>query len=272
MKSLFDIKNKAVIITGGAGVLGSFIATEIARLGAKVCVVDYDAIRAHKVCEQIEAEGNFAIPVECDVLDKKKIKEAYICAVETMGKIDCLINAAGGNKKEATCIPPTTFFDLPQEVIEATIDLNLMGTILPTQVFGKYMAEHGEGVIINIASMCALRPLTNIAAYSAAKAAIANFTQWLSTYMATRHSPKIRVNAIAPGFFLTIQNRFLLMNDQSGDLTQRGKTIIEHTPMARFGQPADLIGTVVWLLSDASAFVSGIVVPIDGGFSAFSGV
>ena len=272
MNDLFDVSKKNVVITGGAGILGSAMARDLARLGAKVCVADYDDLRAYEVCKEIEAEGGFALPVKIDVLKRKTVLEAVICATESLGYVDVLINAAGGNKKEATSVPPRTFFELPEEAIRTVFDLNRMGTIIPSQIVGKHMAERGEGTIINISSMCAYRPLTNVAAYSAAKAAIANFTAWLSTYMAQRHSPKIRVNGIAPGFFLTEQNRFLLTDEQSGALTARGKTIIDHTPMGRFGEPDELIGTLIWLLSDAARFVTGVVVPVDGGFSAFGGV
>jgi NAD(P)-dependent dehydrogenase (short-subunit alcohol dehydrogenase family) len=271
MYELFDLKDKCIAITGGAGVLCGEMAMQLARCGAKIAVIDFDIKRANELCQKIEGEGNFAIPVEADVLNKDKVKEAFDCTVETLGKVDALINGAGGNKKEATCVPPTTFFELPDDAIRWVFDLNCLGTILPSQVFGEHMAERGEGVIINVSSMNAFRPLTRIAAYSAAKAGISNFTQWLSTYMAQQHSTKIRVNAIAPGFFLTDQNRFLL-TEKTGELTARGKTIIDHTPMGRFGEPAELVGTVVWLLSDAAKFVTGVVVPIDGGFSAFSGV
>ncbi len=272
MKNLFEVKGKTVVITGGAGILCGEMARALAANGAKVCVADYDSIRAHEVCEAIEAEGGFALPLEINVLERKTVQEAYACAVQSLGHIDVLINGAGGNKKDATCAPPTTFFDLPEGAIRAVFDLNCVGTIIPSQIFGKHMAERGTGTIVNISSMNAFRPLTNIAAYSAAKAAISNFTQWLSTYMAQRHSSNIRVNAMAPGFFLTEQNRFLLTDEKTGDLTPRGQTIIEHTPMGRFGEPADLIGTLLWLVSDASRFVTGVVVPVDGGFSAFSGV
>jgi len=272
MKDLFDVKDKAVVITGGAGVLCGEMARALAQRGAKVCVADFDEKRAHELCQEIEGDGGFALPVKINVLERSTVQEAFGCALESLGKIDALINGAGGNKKEATCVPPTTFFDLPVDALRMVFDLNCMGTIIPSQIFGKHMAERGEGTIINISSMNAFRPLTNIAAYSGAKAAISNFTQWLSTYMAQRHSPKIRVNAIAPGFFLTEQNRFLLTDETTGELTARGKTIVEHTPMNRFGDPADLIGTLIWLLSDAAKFVTGVVVPVDGGFSAFSGV
>ena len=191
---------------------------------------------------------------------------------EKFGHIDILINGAGGNKPAATTNPEQSFFDLPADALRWVFDLNLMGTILPCQVFGKIMAEQKSGVILNISSMNAFRPLTRIAAYSAAKAGVSNFTQWLAVHMAQEYSPEIRVNAIAPGFFLTDQNRFLLIGKDTGELTPRGKSIITHTPMGRFGNPDDLLGTVLWLLSPASAFVTGIVVPVDGGFSAFSGV
>ena len=241
-------------------------------MGAKVCLVDYDVFRANELAKEIEAEGNFAIPVQANVLDKKAIKEAFVCARDTMGGIDVLINGAGGNKKEATTSPDMSFFDIPDDAIKWVFELNMLGTILPSQVFGKYMANQGQGIILNVSSMNAFKPLTKIAAYSAAKAAVSNFTQWLAVHMCQNYSKEIRVNAIAPGFFLTEQNRFLLTDEQSGELTPRGKTIVDHTPMGRFGQAEELTGTVVWLLSEAAKFVTGIVVPVDGGFSAFSGV
>ncbi len=272
MDRLFDISGKNAVITGGAGILCSVMAHALAERGAKVCVADYDDMRAHQVCREIEAKGGFALPIKINVLERATVQEAFSCAVQSLGHIDILINGAGGNRKEATCAPPAAFFDLPENALRMVFDLNCMGTILPCQIVGKHMAERGQGTIINISSMNALRPLTNIAAYSAAKAAISNFTQWLATYMAQRHSPNIRVNAIAPGFFLTEQNRFLLTEEKTGELTARGRTILTHTPMARFGQPEDLIGTLIWLLSEAAKFVTGITVPVDGGFSAFSGV
>ncbi len=272
MKELFDIKDKCIVITGGAGVLGGEMARQLARRGGKICIVDYDAFRANKICKEIEKEGNFAIAVQADVLDKREIEEAFICTAESMGRVDVLINAAGGNKKEATTSEDLSFFDLSAEAVKSVFDLNFAGTFLPSQVFGKHIAERGNGVIINVSSMNAFRPLTKIAAYSAAKAAVSNFTQWLAVHMCQNYSKDIRVNALAPGFFLTEQNRFLLTDEKTSELTQRGKTIIDHTPMARFGKPEELIGTVLWLISDAAKFVTGIVVPVDGGFSAFSGV
>jgi len=272
MSSLFDVKGKTVVVTGGAGVLCGTMARELAACGAKVGVADFDEARATALCKEIEATGGFALPIKINVLERKTVQAAYDAAIKGLGHVDILINGAGGNKKEATCAPPTPFFDLPEEAIRMVFDLNCVGTIVPSQIFGEHMAERGSGTIINISSMNAFRPLTNIAAYSAAKAAISNFTQWLATYMAQRHSTNVRVNAIAPGFFLTEQNRFLLTDEKTGDLTARGKTIIDHTPMGRFGEPADLIGTLLWLISDAASFVTGVVIPVDGGFSAFSGV
>jgi NAD(P)-dependent dehydrogenase (short-subunit alcohol dehydrogenase family) len=271
-ENLFNVNGKCVAITGGAGVLGSAMAKSLAALGAKLCVIDYDAFRGNEVCKDIETAGGFAVPVQANVLERVELREAFNCAVQSMGRVDVLINAAGGNKKEATCNVDTTFFELPKDALRWVFDLNCIGTILPSQVFGRHMAEREQGVIINISSMNAFRPLTRIAAYSAAKAAVSNFTQWLSTYMCQNHSPDIRVNAIAPGFFLTDQNRFLLIDEKTGNLTPRGKQILDHTPQGRFGEPDDLIGTLVWLMSDAARFVTGIVVPVDGGFSAYSGV
>jgi len=210
--------------------------------------------------------------IECDILDSQMLQQAAGTVTEHFGHIDYLINGAGGNHPKATTSPEQPFFGIPAESFEFVLKLNLQGTVLPSQVFGKYMAEHKSGVILNISSMNAFRPLTRIPAYSAAKAAVSNFTQWLAVHLAQEYSANIRVNALAPGFFMTEQNRFLLTDAQSGELTARGKTIIDHTPLARFGEPNDLVGAMFWLLSPASAFVTGIVVPIDGGFSAFSGV
>jgi len=218
------------------------------------------------------AAGGEALAVRCDVLDKASLEAARDVVLARFGRVDILINGAGGNKKQATTSPDLSFFDLPADAVQWVFNLNFIGTLLPCQVFGKVMAEQGEGIILNTSSMNAFRPLTRIPAYSAAKAAVSNFTQWLAVHISQEYSPKVRVNAIAPGFFLTEQNRFLLTDEQTGELTPRGQTIIDHTPMARFGDPEDLIGTVLWLLSPGAAFVHGVVVPVDGGFSAFSGV
>lgn len=272
MSDLFSLQDKGVVITGGAGILCGTIAEDLAAAGAKVCIADYDEFRAHELAKSIEAKGYFALPIRLNVLDKKEIQEAFVCALDSMGRIDVLINGAGGNKKEATTSEELSFFDLPAEAVRSVMDLNFMGTFLPCQVFGKYFAKEKRGNILNISSMSAFSPLTKVGGYSAAKAAISNFTQWLAVHMCQTYAAEIRVNAIAPGFILTQQNRFLLTDEKNGQLTQRGRLILDHTPMKRFGTPEELCGAVRWLLSEASKFVTGVVVPIDGGFNAFSGV
>jgi NAD(P)-dependent dehydrogenase (short-subunit alcohol dehydrogenase family) len=240
--------------------------------GANVAIIDRDIQMADEIVKRIDTTvGNYII-VYGDVLDREKMEEAAKHITQTFGDVDCLINSAGGNHPKATTSPDISFFDLDPESIGHVANLNLLGSIIPSQVFGKHFAEKKEGIILNVSSMSAFRPLTRVMAYSAAKAAISNFTQWLAVHMAQEYSPNIRVNAIAPGFFLTKQNQFLLTDEKTGELTQRGQQIIDHTPMGRFGDSEDLLGTVLWLISPASAFVNGIVVPVDGGFSAYSGV
>jgi NAD(P)-dependent dehydrogenase (short-subunit alcohol dehydrogenase family) len=212
------------------------------------------------------------LAVQANVLEKDSVQAAVDTILKEFGKIDALVNAAGGNKPDATTSSEKSFFELDENAIRWVFDLNLLGTMVPSQVIGKHMVERGQGVILNVSSMNALRPLTRIPAYSAAKAGVSNFTQWLAVHMAQEYSPRIRVNAIAPGFFLTDQNRFLMTDAATGELSERGKKILAHTPLGRFGEPEDLNGTILWLLSPASSFVSGIVVPVDGGFSAYSGV
>lgn len=272
MADWFDVKDQCVVITGGAGILCGAIAEDLAAAGAKVCIADYDEFRAKELAEKIESRGHFAMPLRINVLDKQEVQEAFSCARETLGRIDVLINGAGGNKKEATTSEQMPFFDLPTEALRSVFELNFLGTFLPCQVFGRYFAQEKKGVILNISSMSAFHPLTKVVGYSAAKAAVSNFTEWLAVHMCQNYSPQIRVNAIAPGFFLTQQNRYLLTEEKTGALTPRGQTIIANTPMGRFGSPEELCGTVRWLISDASRFVTGVVVPIDGGFNAFSGV
>lgn len=268
----FNLKEFTIVITGGAGVLGGEIACALVGAGANVAIIDRDLKRAEELVERMGCPEGCAITVYGDVLKKDSLEKALEVITNEFGQIQGLINAAGGNHPNATTSSELSFFDLPLDAIEGTLNLNLVGTILPSQVFGRHLADRGEGVILNISSMNAFRPLTRVPAYSAAKAALSNFTQWLAVHMAQEYSPKIRVNAIAPGFFLTEQNRFLLTEEKSGDLTPRGQAIIDHTPQGRFGTPEDLLGATMWLLSPASKFVTGIVVPIDGGFSAFSGV
>jgi NAD(P)-dependent dehydrogenase (short-subunit alcohol dehydrogenase family) len=276
LTGMYDFDGRTVVLTGGAGILGGEIACALVGCGADVAILDRDQALAERVIQRIGmmAKPNIgrAAIVYADVLQRDTLVQAEQVIQSEFGPIYGLINAAGGNKPGATTGLDLSFFDLPEDALRMVFDLNLLGTILPSQVFGRCMAERGQGVILNISSMNSFRPLTRVPAYSAAKAGVSNFTQWLAVHMAQQYSPNIRVNAIAPGFFLTEQNRFLLTEQATGELTARGRSIIGHTPMGRFGEPEDLLGTVLWLLSPASAFVTGVVIPIDGGFSAYSGV
>jgi len=267
----YGLKGKVAVVTGGGGVLCGVISQALSQQGVKVAVLDIRKEAAEAQAERIKKLGGQAMALEADVLDPQSMNAAAEKVQRSFGAPDILINGAGGNRKEATTSSELSFFDLPHEAIKWVFELNCLGTIIPSQVFGKLMAERKAGVILCVSSMNAFRPLTRIPAYSAAKAAVSNFTQWLAVHMAQEYSPSIRVNAIAPGFFLTEQNRFLLL-ERDGELTPRGKTIIAHTPMGRFGDPKDLIGAVLFLVSDLSSFITGVVLPIDGGFSAFSGV
>jgi NAD(P)-dependent dehydrogenase (short-subunit alcohol dehydrogenase family) len=269
---LYDFTGQTVVITGGTGILGGEIACALVGCGANVAMLDRNLDPAPRLLERMGPRANQAAAVYGDVLDSDSLRQAAEVIVKKFGTVNCLVNAAGGNNPRATTGPNLSFFDLPVDALRWVFDLNILGTMLPCQVFGKVMAEKGQGSVLNISSMNAFRPLTRIPAYSAAKAGVSNFTQWLAVHMAQEYSPRIRVNAIAPGFFLTVQNKFLLVDEQTGNLTARGQSIITHTPMGRFGQPEDLFGTVFWLLSPAAAFVTGVIVPIDGGFSAYSGV
>jgi NAD(P)-dependent dehydrogenase (short-subunit alcohol dehydrogenase family) len=260
-----------VVVTGGTGVLGQAMVRALVGCGASVAVVARNREKAEPQVAALEGPGR-AIVVTADVLDAEALKGAAEEVVREFGRVDCLLNGAGGNSPGATTKPELSFFDLPEDALRFVFDLNMMGTIIPTQVFGRVMAGQKEGVVLNVSSMSAVRPLTRVVGYSAAKAGINSLTQWLAVHLATEYSPRIRVNAIAPGFFLTEQNRFLLTEKETGALTARGQSIIAHTPMGRFGEPDDLLGTLLWLLSPASAFVTGVVVPVDGGFSAFGGV
>jgi len=272
LTQMYDFSGRSIVVTGGAGILGGEICCALVGCGAKVALLDRDPSLADRLMKRFETAVGEAIVVYGDVLKTDTLEQARQVVLDSFGGIDCLVNAAGGNKPEATTSPERSFFDLPEDALRFVVDLNLLGTIFPSQVFGKHMAEKGEGVILNISSMSALLPLTRVLGYSAAKAGVSNFTQWLAVHLAQEYSPRIRVNAIAPGFFLTEQNRYLLTDRETGQPTRRGESIISHTPMGRFGQPEDLFGAVFWLLSPASAFVTGVVIPVDGGFSAFSGV
>ena len=268
----FVLTGKVAAATGGGGVLVGALCEGLVRAGAKVAVLDIQEEAARERARSLREAGGEALAVEADVLDRESLERAARRIEEELGPVDCLINGAGGNHPKATTSAEIPFFDLPPEGVEKVFGLNVLGTVFPCQVFGRSMAERKEGVILNISSMSAFRPLTRVPAYSAAKAAVSNFTQWLAVHMAREYSPRIRVNALAPGFFATKQNRFLLYDEKTRELTPRGKTILDHTPMGRFGEPGDLLGAALWLLSPASAFVTGIVVPVDGGFSAFGGV
>ena len=272
--SLYDFSGRTVLITGGAGVLGIGIARMLVECNANVVILSRSAERGQKSISEINSgikgKGQ-AVYIQGDVLETETLQKAQESIRSQFGEVDILINGAGGNHPSATTSADLSFFDLPLDALHYVGDLNLLGTILPSQVFGRSMAKRGEGIILNISSMSALRPLTRIPAYSAGKAAVTNFTQWLAVHMAQNYSQHIRVNAIAPGFFIGEQNRRLLLNED-GTLTPRGQSILAHTPMNRFGHPEDLLGATLWLISPASAFVTGVVIPIDGGFSVFSGV
>ena len=269
---IFDVQGLTAVITGGSGQLGRVMAQGLALAGAQVAVVSRSAETSAMVAGAINTDGGKAIGIACDVMDRAALERTVEQVTSTFGPVDILINAAGGNQPRATTSAELTFFDLDAQALEQVFGLNFTGTLQSCQVFGRGMAERGQGCIVNVTSMSGLRPLTRVPVYSAAKAAVANFTQWLAVHMAQEYSPRIRVNALAPGFFLTEQNRFLLIDDQSGAMTPRGQAILNHTPAGRLGLPEDLLGTLLWLVSPASAFVTGVVVPVDGGFSAFSGV
>lgn len=268
---LFDLSGKAAIITGGTGVLGSALAQGLAAAGAKVAILGRRPEKAAEITTTIQDSGGQAMPLIADVLNQEQLEVARTAVLEQWGRIDILINAAGGNTAKATVFGDVTFFNMSQKAFQKVMDLNLTGTLLPCQIFGEVMANQGSGSIINISSMTAQKPLTRVLGYGTAKAGVENFTRWLAVELAKKYSPAIRVNAIAPGFFIGQQNRDFLL-DQDGRYTPRGRQIIEHTPMSRFGKPEELVGTAVWLAGEAARFVTGIVVPVDGGFSAFSGI
>jgi NAD(P)-dependent dehydrogenase (short-subunit alcohol dehydrogenase family) len=279
--SFDDLNGKVCVITGGGGVIGAVLANGLANVGAKVAILDLKKEFADIVADEINKNTNSeAIGVEANVLDKKSLENAKKVIVEKFGQVDILINGAGGNSPKATTKDEfitdknidslnDTFFGLELEGFQKVFDLNFLGTLLPTMVFAKEMVERKSGVILNVSSMNAFRPLTKIPAYSAAKSSINNFTEWLAVHFAKMN---VRVNAVAPGFFLTNQNRFLLVDENTNELTARGKKIIDNTPMGKFGEVEDLVGGTLFLLSDVSSFITGVVLPIDGGFNIYSGV
>lgn len=271
MPVTFDITGKIAVITGAGGVICSVLAKEMAEKGARVALLDLFIDTTEKVAEEIRAAGKDAIAVKADVLDRASLLEAKEKVLQHFGTVDILVNGAGGNKAGATTSKDKTFFDLDLDALRWVFDLNVTGAILTTQVFGEIFSETGKGHVINIASMASYLPLTNTVAYSSAKAAVANFTQWMAVHFNLNYSSEIKVNAIAPGFLLTTQNQFLLTNND-GTPTARGKAVIAKTPMGRYGDPAELAGAVIWLCSPAASFVNGAIIPIDGGFSAYWGV
>jgi NAD(P)-dependent dehydrogenase (short-subunit alcohol dehydrogenase family) len=273
VRALYDFRGRTAVVTGGTGVLGAEMARALAACNASVVLLTRNPARAEQVLASFPAGGQGRhLALAADVLDRPALEGACRRVLAERGQVDILVNGAGGNDPRATTAPDARFFDIPLGAWQAVTNLNLLGTILPSQVFARPMADRQEGVILNVSSASASRPLTRVAAYSASKAAISNFTQWLAVHLAQEHSPRIRVNAIMPGFFLTEQNRFLLTDAATGELTARGRRILDHTPMGRFGAPEDLTGAMLWLLSPAARFVTGIVVPVDGGFSAYAGV
>jgi NAD(P)-dependent dehydrogenase (short-subunit alcohol dehydrogenase family) len=272
MRVDFDIKGKVAVITGGAGVLCSEIAKGLASVGVKIAVLDLKEDQAKKVAEDINNTGGTAIAVGVNVLEFESIKKAYDKVLEKFGTVDILINGAGGNKTDATTGEGMSFFDIPEDAMKWVFNLNLLGTIIPTQVFGKIFARKKEGCIINISSMAAFKPLTRTLAYNAAKAGVSNFTQWMATHFNQEYSKNIRVNAIAPGFLMTQQNDYLLVDKETGKPTERGSKILARTPMGRYGKPSELVGAIIFLCSPAASFINGAIIPIDGGYDAYSGV
>lgn len=267
----FDISGQVAVITGAGGIICGVMAREMAKKGAKVALLDLFVENAQKIADEINAAGGDAIAVKANVLDRASLEEARDAVVAKYGHIDILINGAGGNKKQATVSPELDFFHLDVDAFKWVFDLNVTGAVLTTMAFGELLAKQGSGNVINIASMATYHPLTNTVAYCGAKAAVANFTEWMATHFNQNYSKNIRVNAIAPGFLLTTQNKFL-MQKEDGTPTDRGQRVLNKTPMGRYGDPEEMAGPVIWLCSEAASFVNGAVIPVDGGFSAFWGI
>jgi NAD(P)-dependent dehydrogenase (short-subunit alcohol dehydrogenase family) len=277
LADLFSLEGRVAIVTGGTGVLGGAMARGLAQAGARVGILGRRQAQADAVVAQIEQAGGAALALPADVLQKAQLEVARDTALERWGRIDILVNAAGGNVPAATLTEGASVFDLPIDAFQQVFGLNLLGTLLPSQVFGAAMVQRGaeqpaaQGCIVNISSMAAQRVISRVVGYSAAKAAVDNFTRWMAVELARRYGAGMRVNAIAPGFFIGEQNRSLLLDPQ-GQLTARGKAIVDHTPAGRFGEADELVSTLIWLCSPGASFVNGVVVPVDGGFSTFSGI
>lgn len=269
MNELFSVNEKVVVITGGTGVLGACIGKYLAREGAKVVLMGRRKDEGDKLVAEITAEGGEAMFLVTDVMNPEVVQQNCDEIISRYGRVDALLNAAGGNMPGATIAPTGTIFDIKVDQFEKVLNLNLTGTVIPTQIFLRPMVEAGKGAIVNFSSMAAFRPMTRVLGYAAAKAGISNFTAFLANEVATKFTSSIRVNAIAPGFFLTNQNRALLTNPD-GSLTERGEDVIRQTPFKRFGRPEELCGTIQYLISDAASFVTGTVAVVDGGFNAFA--
>lgn len=269
MANLFSVKDKVVVITGGTGVLGKAIAAHLAEEGAKVVILGRKAEVGNEIVNEIKAKGGEAMFLVTNVLDAAVLEQNLADILKAYGRVDALLNAAGGNMPGATIAPTGNFFDLKIDEFQKVLDLNLTGTVLPTQVFLQPMVAQKTGAIVNFSSMAAFRPMTRVAGYAAAKAGISNFTSFMATEVAKKFGEGIRVNAIAPGFFLTEQNRTLLTNPD-GTYTERGQDVIRQTPFGRMGRAEELCGTIQYLISDAASFVTGTVAVVDGGFNAFA--
>ncbi|MFW6137999.1 MAG: SDR family oxidoreductase [Spirochaetota bacterium] len=266
-----NLKDRVAVVTGGGGAICGEIAEALAKEGAAAAVWDISLEKAAKTADRITKNGGRSMGIECNVLDKESVNRALDESLSRFNTVDILINGAGGSRKEATTSPDLEFFDIDPGPLCKVLNLNYLSAVIPSQAVGRVFASKKQGVILNISSIAGLRPLTRSIAYSNGKAATNSFTRWLAVHMAQNFSPRIRVNAIAPGFVLTDQNRFLLV-DEGGGFTERGKKIIGFVPMERLGQPAEIVGAALWLVSDRASFVTGAVVPVDGGFSAYSGV
>lgn len=270
-ETLFDLSGRVAVVTGGTGVLGSAMGAGLAGAGARVAILGRDRERGEAAVKEIEAGGGEAMLLQADVLNTADLEAGRSAVLDRWGQVDILVNAAGGGTANSIVTEEQSYFDLPRNALEEAIDLNLLGTLHPTQILAAPMADRGEGCIVNISSVTAQHPLTKTVGYGAAKAGIEHFTRWLAVEVAQRYGPRVRVNCIAPGFFLAIQNRDILISDD-GSLTKRGQDVMDHTPMARFGEPKELVGALVWLCSPSASFTTGAVVTVDGGFTAFSGV
>lgn len=272
MKPSFDLTGKVVVITGAAGILCSCISRALSECGCKLALMDLAEDRVNALAEELNKAGGDAMPIAASVLEKDALEKALESVLQRFGTVDVLINGAGGNHPSATTTDddPESLFDVPMDAMRKVFDLNMMGTLLPSQIFGRILMEKNEGCILNIGSMSGFRPLTRVPLYGAAKAAVHNLTEFLAGYFPKHGATNVRVNAIAPGFFLTEQNRFLLTDKETGGDTPRGQHIKTQTPMGRFGDPEELLGAVVYLISPSASFVNGVVLPIDGGFNAFS--